>query len=84
MSVKAIVTIYDKKAEQENFFGLYANKLVALRDFSEVCKDEKGMVKKYPEDYEMHIIGYMDDKSGALRAEKETIGQAIEYVKMGE
>ena len=42
------------------------------------------MVKKYPEDYEMHIIGYMDDHSGELRAEKETIGQATEYVKMGE
>lgn len=36
----------------------------AERDFTELCKDEKSMVKKYPEDFDLYYVGQWDDQKG--------------------
>jgi len=36
----------------------------AERDFMELCRDEKSMTHKYPEDYDLYFIGTYDDHTG--------------------
>ena len=38
----------------------------AERDFHQLCKDEKSMVAKYPEDYDLYYLGTYDNVSGKM------------------
>lgn len=38
----------------------------AERSFNELVKDEKSMVSKYPDDYDLYFIGDYDDQTGVF------------------
>jgi len=38
----------------------------AERDFTELTKDEKSMVSKYPEDFDLYFLGSYDNVTGKL------------------
>lgn len=38
----------------------------AERDFAELCKDEKSLVNKYPEDFDLYHVGIYDDQTGKI------------------
>lgn len=40
----------------------------AERDFHQTTKDEKSMVNKYPEDYDLYFLGTYDDQTGLFKS----------------
>lgn len=38
----------------------------AERDFTELVRDEKTLISKYPEDYDLYFLGEYDDQKGTL------------------
>lgn len=38
----------------------------AERDFTELTKDEKSFVNKYPDDYDLYYVGDFDDQEGII------------------
>lgn len=63
MELKAF-SIRDSKGEIFNppFFKKTLGE--AERDFHQLCKDDKSMPAKYPEDYDLYYLGNYDDCSG--------------------
>lgn len=63
MLLKAF-SIRDAKAEIYNppFFKKTMGE--AERDFHQLCKDDKSMPAKYPEDYDLYHVGQYDDNNG--------------------
>lgn len=79
---KNIYSVYDKKAS--SCLGIFEqpNDLVAIRDFSQVCanKDEKNMINKFAEDYDLMRLGKYDTVTGELTYDKQIIAEAKDYV----
>lgn len=79
--IKKLYTVYDKKAQ--NCLGIFPanNDLVAIRDFSQTCsyKDEKNMINKFPEDYNLLCLGEFDEETGVITNQIRTIAEAVEY-----
>lgn len=67
MELKAF-SIRDAKAEIFNppFFTKTHGE--AERTFTELVRDEKTMVGKYPDDYDLYFIGSYDDQTGKIKA----------------
>lgn len=65
MTLKAY-SIRDSKAEVYNtpFFSKTHGE--AERNFAQLTRDDKSMVNKYPEDYDLYHIGTYDDLSGVF------------------
>lgn len=61
-----IFSIRDSKAE--NYLQPFFNKThgEAERNFRELARDDKSIVSKYPEDYDLYFLGTYDDNSGKL------------------
>lgn len=61
-----IYSVRDSKAEVYNqpFFNKTHGE--AERNFAELTKDQKSMVAKYPDDYDLFHIGSYDDSTGVL------------------
>lgn len=61
-----VFAIRDSKAEVylQPFFRKTHGE--AERDFRQLVKDEKSLVSKYPEDYDLYFIGSYDDELGAI------------------
>lgn len=59
-----IYSIRDAKAEIFNtpFYKLTHGE--AERDFQTLVNDQKSMVAKYPEDYDLYYLGSFDDNTG--------------------
>lgn len=79
--IKKIYAVYDKKAEST--LGLFEqpNDLVAIRDFSQVCTDEKSQICKFADDYCLVTLGTIDTKTMAITSEIKTIAEAKDYAK---
>lgn len=59
-------TIRDTKGEifHKPFFNNSHGE--AERNFRELTKDEKSMISKYPEDYDLYFLGTYDDSTGKM------------------
>lgn len=67
MILKAF-TIRDSKAEVFNTPFFQKTHGEAERAFRELVKDEKSMVSKYPDDYDLYHLGEYDDQTGKIIA----------------
>lgn len=78
-----IYSIRDAKAEIYNVPFYKKTHGEAERDFAELCRDEKSMVSKYPEDYDLFFCGIYDDQTGLVESLKtpQHIAKAIEKIK---
>lgn len=76
-----IYVIKDQKAGFMNPF-LQPNELVAIRNFSQTCKDESTNLAKYPEDYSLWEIGEFNHDTGEIVGYKklQKLASAITYV----
>jgi len=63
-----VFTIRDSKAEVFNPPFCKHTHGEAERDFTSVANDEKSMVSKYPEDYDLYHIGTYDDQTGKIES----------------
>lgn len=54
----------------------------AERDFTELTRDEKSMISKYPEDYDLFYCGEYDDQTGLVESLKtpQHIAKAITVI----
>lgn len=61
-------SIRDSKAEVFNppFFKHTHGE--AERDFSVLCKDEKSMPSKFPDDFDLYYVGIYDDQTGKIQS----------------
>lgn len=75
-----LICTYDKKGEAFTNPVATPKKALAVRDFAEVCKDEKHPFHKYPEDYSMWTVGEFNEITGEITPKKEKIAEAINFV----
>lgn len=61
-----VYTIRDSKAEVYNTPFFQKTHGEAERSFNQLLRDEKSMVNKYPEDYDLYFIGNWDDQEGTF------------------
>lgn len=57
-------SIRDQKAEIWNVPFYKKTHGEAERDFHQAVLDEKSMLNKYPEDYDLYFVGTYDDQTG--------------------
>lgn len=82
MAKLIMVSLYDKKAQTYGNINTYQNSMVALRDLSTAVQNENVMLSKYPEDFELKIIGEFDNHTGIITMiEPQTIGKATDYIE---
>ena len=74
--VRIIVSIEDKEAKIFNEPKLVINKVQAMREFIEMCNDDKYPFKKYPEQFRLVKLGIFDDEKGEFLNEQETLLEA--------
>ena len=79
--IKKLYSVYDKKGQVT--LGIYEqqNDLVAIRDFSLVCKKEDTPIIKFPEDYSLLYLGELDQETGIITSGVKTIAEAKDYTE---
>jgi len=65
MELKAF-TIRDSKAECFNTPFFQKSHGEAERSFREIANDQKSMISKYPEDYDLYYLGTYNDQTGLI------------------
>ena len=79
--IKKIYAVYDKKQQSTQPIYEQVNNMVAIRDFSMLCSNEKvDMIRTYPEDYCLMCLGEFDTETGVITPSVQTIAEASEYV----
>lgn len=79
--IKKLYAVYDEKAQTTQPVYEQANDLVAIRDFSMLCQNEKvDMIRKFPEDYALLCLGELDTDTGKIIPNVRQIAKASEYV----
>lgn len=78
MELKAF-SIYDVKAEAFNqpFFMLTEGE--AIRGFQAELNNNDSMMRQYPHDYTLYMIGRFDNKDGKLTTELKDLGTAASH-----
>lgn len=59
-------SIRDAKAEAFNNPFFKHTHGEAERDFHQACQDDKSMLNKYPEDYDLYFVGTYDTNTGQI------------------
>lgn len=81
--MKIMVAIHDTKAEIYETPAPIKNRAIAIRSFSEMCKDKNSNLAKFPQDYNLEIIGAFDEEEGKLIGTKpEVIAKATDYAEI--
>ena len=79
--IKKLYAVYDKKAGTELGIFEHPNDLVAIRDFSQVCKNKEHQICKFAEDYCLVSLGTIDTTSMAITSDVKIIAEAKEYAE---
>lgn len=74
-----IFSIYDQKMDAYMRPFTAPTKNFAMRSFGDMLQEEGSVVSMHPEDYCLFQLGWMDEYSGVLTAEKISLGFAVEY-----
>lgn len=82
MTQKMLFSVYDKKAEffSDPFCRLTRSE--ALRDFSDLVRDNSTSVSRHPEDYALYLLAVFENVSGSwtVRKAPEVISEGIACV----
>lgn len=65
--------IHDKKAEKYFIPVVFENDAVAVRWFTSVINGEEIIIKDYPEDYTLEMIGKFDERTGIFTPDLKII-----------
>ena len=79
--IKKLYSVYDKKANATLGVFEQPNDLVAIRDFSMLCKKDDTPLVKFPEDYCLMALGELDQETGIITSSVKTIAEAKEYTE---
>lgn len=75
--VLIVAAVHDKKAEQYQNLMTVPSKAFAVRGFMDACKDENSPFAKYPEEFNLVMLGVLDNKTGKIY-QKETLEILLE------
>lgn len=77
-----VYAIRDSKAQVYNTPFFQKSHGEAERSFDQLVKDEKSMVAKYPDDFDLYYIGEYDDQDGVLKpqATPQHIAKAVNSI----
>jgi len=64
--VKSVYSVYDVKAEAYSPLFMQAHDAAAVRAFGELLSDRQSLAAKYPEDYELHVVGEFEECPATL------------------
>lgn len=70
--VLIIAAVHDKKAEQYQNLMTVPSKAYAVRGFMDACRDEKSPFAKYPQEFNLVMLGVIDSKTGHIY-QKDTL-----------
>lgn len=63
---KIIVEIFDKKLNEHQNCIVRQNRMIAIREFEDICKDANSIIAKHPEDYKLIQLGVLDGEKGII------------------
>lgn len=79
-----VCSVFDKQSRQFSAPFTSFTSGTATRDFARAVRDSKGMVDKFPADYELYYIGSMDTDTGVLFCEAipELLAKGADYLEV--
>jgi len=66
--MNVLCSVYDQKARYFSAPFSSPTEETAIRDFARAVSDSRGMVDKFPADYELHMIGTFNELSGEIES----------------
>lgn len=77
-----LFAVRDVKADAYTALHPCANEAIARRSFMEAAQDTRSELAKYPEDYQLYLVGTWDPSSGEILGERtpKFICSAIEVL----
>ena len=64
--MKKLLSIYDRKVQSYSVpFGVEFE-AEGIRFFDDLCRNSDGMIGKYPEDFDLYLVGTMDCRTGEV------------------
>lgn len=81
-----IFSVYDEKAQSYASPVFLAHKGLAIREFSDVCRDKNSSIYKHASDYKVYCLGEFDNVSGIIKSNvvPEFICSAVEFLDLDE
>lgn len=65
---RVLCAVYDKKAESFGELVTFDSDAAAVRAFGDILADNRTMVGRHPEDYQLVRLGYFDHLHGSVSA----------------
>ena len=76
-----LIATFDKKGEVFSVPSAVPKPALAVRDFGEICKDEKHPFNKFPGDYSLWIVGEYDEVEGTVKqTNRKLLAEAANFV----
>lgn len=69
-----VSSIYDRRSKQHSFPTYSVNKEVLLRNTKILVSDGQTLVSKYPEDFDLYLLGTFDSDTGVIDYKPECLG----------
>lgn len=63
---KIIVEIFDKKLNEHVNCIVRQNRMIAIREFEDICKNKESIIYNHPEDYKLIQVGVLDGEKGII------------------
>ena len=64
---QCLTAIFDSVRNRFEYVEVYCTRAEAKRSFQERCNDRSHLFFRYPDDFELFMLGTLDDSSGELR-----------------
>ena len=77
---KIIVEIFDKKLNEHVNCIVRQNRMIAIREFEDLCKDQNSVIAKHPEDYKLIQVGILDGEKGIINNTIVDIMEAVDAI----
>lgn len=69
-----VSSIYDRRSKSFSFPTCSVNKEVLLRNTKILVTDGQTLISKYPEDFDLYVLGTFDSDTGVIDYKVECLG----------
>lgn len=78
------MNIYSIKDNKIGFSTVFTapNNAAAIRMFGDTCADPKTMFGAHPEDFDLYVLGEMNEDTGELKSEVKFLERALTFAKV--
>ncbi|QXP08486.1 MAG: nonstructural protein [Arizlama microvirus] len=64
--VQVVIAVRDVKTENFRFPAFSVAVGAAIREFVDACGDDKSVMFRHPEDFQLYKLGTFDDRTGVI------------------